>query len=135
MRKLIRAAMTLLTLTFLGGQLALAAEPQPYTQKSFDQMAAAGTPMIVFVHAAWCPVCAVQKPIVDSLANSAPYKNVKVLVVDFDTQKKALRSFDVSRQSTLIAFRGKKEVGRLVGTTQKDLIEVLFQRAAGKSDG
>ena len=73
-----------------------------------------------------------QKPVVDNFAQSDAYKNVKVLVVDFDTQKKVLRSFKVSRQSTLIAFRGKKEVGRLVGTTQKDLIEVLFQRAVGK---
>ena len=131
MRKALRAAAMLL-LVWLGGQSAMAAEPQHYTQQAFDQFAAAGAPMIVFVHAAWCPVCAVQKPVVDNFSKSDAYKNVKVLVVDFDTQKKVLREFKVSRQSTLIAFRGKKEVGRLVGTTQKDLIEVLFQRAVGK---
>ena len=105
-----------------------------HVQRFQDELTAAGKPVLVFVHAAWCPVCAVQKPVVESLANTAPYQDVKVLVVDFDTQKKVLQSFKVSRQSTLIAFHGKKEVGRLVGTTQKDIIEVLFQRAVGKEN-
>ena len=131
MRKAFKAAAMLLLMWFAGPS-AMAAEPLHYTQQAFDKFAAEGTPMIVFVHAAWCPVCAVQKPVVDNFAKSDAYRNVQVLVVDFDTQKKVLKAFKVARQSTLIAFHGKKEVGRLVGTTQKDLIEVLFQRAEGK---
>jgi len=36
-------------------------------------------------------------------------------VVDFDSQKDALRYFNMRMQSTLIAFKGATETGRSVG--------------------
>ncbi|HTT07279.1 MAG TPA: thioredoxin family protein [Gammaproteobacteria bacterium] len=131
----LRAASLFLILIAFGMGLARAETPQPYTDGAFEKLNAAGAPIIVFVHADWCPVCHVQKPIVDGFAGSKPYGGVNVLVVDFDKQKDVLRKFDVDRQSTLIAYRGGREVGRQVGITQKDLIEILFQRASGQGGG
>ena len=130
----LRAASLFLMLIAFGMSLAWADAPQPYSDKIFEKLQAAGAPIVVFVHADWCPVCQVQKPIVDEFASSKPYGNVKVLMVDFDKQKEVLRKFDVQRQSTLIAYRNGKEVGRQVGITQKDLIEFLFRRATGQGD-
>jgi hypothetical protein len=53
-----------------------------------------------------------------------------VLTVDFDTDKTVLRQFKVGMQSTLIAFKGGKELGRSVGDTTSAGIEGLFRKAA-----
>lgn len=46
--------------------------------------------------------------------------------VDFDTQKSVVRGFGATMQSTLIAFKGGREVGRSVGDTRKPSIERLL---------
>ncbi len=109
---------------------ARAAEPRPFTQKSFDQLAQAGKPVVVDVSATWCPTCKAQKPIIDSLAKQPAYQGVTVLTVDFDAEKPTLRHFKVAAQSTLIAFKGGKETARTVGDTTPAGIEALFKKAA-----
>jgi len=52
-----------------------------------------------------------------------------VLHVDFDSQKDALKTFSVSKQSTLIVFKGTKETGRSTGDTTSAGIEKLLQKA------
>jgi thioredoxin 1 len=108
---------------------AAAAEPRPYTRQEFDRLAQDGKPVLVDVAATWCPTCKAQKPLVEGLATGPAYKDVAVLTVDFDTDKAVLRQFKVGMQSTLIAFKGGKEVGRSVGDTTSAGIEGLFKKA------
>lgn len=49
--------------------------------------------------------------------------------VDFDSRKDVLKRFGVTRQSTLITFKGEKETGRSVGDTQPDWIEGAVEKA------
>jgi hypothetical protein len=49
--------------------------------------------------------------------------------IDFDTQKDLLRQFKVRVQSTMIAFKGKQEVGRSSGDTNSDSIERLLEKS------
>ena len=49
--------------------------------------------------------------------------------VDFDTQKDAVRGFNARMQSTLIAFRGPREVARSVGETKAGPIEALLDKS------
>jgi len=114
----------------LGSHVALAAAPKVFTQQEFDSLTHAGKPILVDVSAVWCPTCKAQKPIVESLAVTPAYKDVAVLRVDFDSDKKVLKEFSVSSQSTLIAFKGGKEAGRSVGDTTPAGIESLFRKAA-----
>jgi len=110
----------------LSAVVSSAAEPRPYTQQEFDRLAHDGKPVLVDVSATWCPTCKAQKPIVEGLATGAAYKDVAVLTVDFDTDKPVLRQFKVGMQSTLIAFKGGKELGRMSwGMTQDSVTGVL----------
>jgi len=52
-----------------------------------------------------------------------------VYEVDFDTAKDLLKQFRVQYQSTLIVFRGRKEVARSTGATDPDLIRALIAKA------
>lgn len=49
------------------------------------------------------------------------------LVIDFDSQTNVMRFFGVQKQSTLIVFRGAKDVGRSVGDTNEGRIERLLR--------
>lgn len=110
--------------------LASAGPSEPYSQKRFDDLAAQGKPVLVAVHADWCPTCKAQKPIITDLISKPEYKEVTELVVDFDAQKSIARKYKASTQSTLIAFKGGKEVGRSVGDTTPSGIESLVKKAA-----
>ncbi|MDE1998777.1 MAG: thioredoxin family protein [Burkholderiales bacterium] len=108
---------------------ALAAPPQPFTAEAFNQLAHAGKPIVVDVAASWCTTCMAQKPIIDQLSRQPAYRDVAVLVVNFD-DKDLLRQLKVSVQSTLIAFKGGREVARSIGDTSVSGINRIFEKAA-----
>lgn len=110
--------------------MASAAEPKHFTQQEFEKLSRQGHPVVVDVAASWCPTCRAQKPIIDRLSKQDAYKDVAVLTVDFDNDKNVLKQFKISMQSTLIAFKGGKEVWRTVGDTTPVGIETIFKKAS-----
>ena len=102
---------------------------QPFAQSQFDSLMKEGKPVIIHVHAPWCPTCKTQDPIINSEIKSPAYKGVTFLEVDFDSQKEVLKEFNVSTQSTIIVFKQGKEVGRSAGKTNQADIEDLTKKA------
>ena len=102
--------------------------PQPYTQEAFDAARNAGKPILVDTYATWCDVCARQAPVLEKLRAEPKYKDLVTFKVDFDTQKDIMRKFNARMQSTLICYRGAKEVGRSVGETQAEWIDDMLQK-------
>jgi len=88
-----------------------------------------GRPILIEIHAPWCPICKAQTPIVRELTGQAKYTNMAVLRVDFDGQKDTVRQFGAQMQSTLIVYKGLKEVGRSVGESKREAIAELLNRA------
>ena len=104
------------------------ATPQPFTEAAFDAAQKAGKPILVDTYATWCQICARQAPIIDKLHSEPKFKDLVIFRVNFDTQKDVMRKFHASVQSTLIAFRGTKEVGRSTGETQPEWVEDLLDK-------
>ena len=105
------------------------AHAEPYSQEAFDNLLKAGKPTLVEVHADWCSTCKKQAPITNALLKLEPYRQISPLTVDFDTQKDALKTLRVNKQSTLIVFKNGKEVGRSLGDTSREGIENLLKKA------
>lgn len=108
--------------------LALAGEIRPFSQKDFDKLTSEGKPVVLDISATWCPTCKEQKPIIDGLMKQPAYKDVTLMTIDFDANKPTLKKFKVTMQSTFVAFKGAKEVGRSVGDTNPDSIEGLVKK-------
>lgn len=125
MLKLVRSF--LLLLAFAAGTAF--AGTQSFEQATFDALQKEGKPTLVMIHADWCPTCKAQAPIVLELLSSPEYRAMNALHVDFDQQKNVVKEFKATMQSTLIVFKGGKEVGRSTGDTRKDSIAALLKKA------
>ncbi|WP_019906733.1 thioredoxin family protein [Methylobacterium sp. 77] len=105
-----------------------ASAAEPFDEAAFNAAQAAGRPIIVEVTAPWCPICKTQRPILKALSDQPRFKDLAIYEIDFDTQKALMRRFEARMQSTLIAFKGREEVGRSVGETQAEWIESLVEK-------
>jgi len=108
--------------------LAMAGEIKPFNQQEFDKLTLEGKPVVLDISATWCPTCKEQKPIIDGLMKQPAYKDVTLMTIDFDSAKPTLKKFKVTMQSTLVAFKGDKEVGRSVGDTTPAGLEGLIKK-------
>ncbi len=99
-----------------------------FTPAAFAAAQAAGDPILVAIHARWCPTCAAQKPIIERIAAENADHNLRVLLVDFDTQKDVVRELGATMQSTIVVFHGKKEMARTVGDTDPASIQATVRR-------
>jgi len=108
---------------------AFATETRTYDPAAFAAAQKAGKPILVAVDASWCPTCAKQRPILSELMADPKFKGLVYFVVDFDSQKDAVRFFGARTQSTLIAFKGERETGRSVGDTDRSSIAALLNKA------
>jgi thiol-disulfide isomerase/thioredoxin len=107
---------------------AFAASPQPFNAQAFADAQKAGKPILIAIHASWCPTCKAQAPILNELSNDPKFKNLAYFVIDFDSQKDLVRRFGARVQSTLIAFKGDKEQGRSAGDTNRASIAALLNK-------
>jgi len=114
-----------ITLAITTPVFAAGSEPIP----GFNEAVAAGGPVLVHVTAPWCGECKLQKPVVAKLLGTPDFKEMKEFKVDFDTQKDALKLLHVQMQSTLIVYKGGKEVDRMTGKTNPAVIEALMRKA------
>lgn len=109
--------------------VAQAATGQPFETAPFDAARKAGKPVLVMVYAEWCPTCRKQDPAVDALIKTPEFAGFEVFRVDFDMQDDVLEAFKVRKQSTLIVFKGQKEVARSTGETRPEAIAELLRKA------
>ena len=109
--------------------IASAMDKKPFDQQGFEAAQTAGKPILIEVTAPWCPVCKVQAPTLSRLRSDAKFKDLVSFDIDFDSQKDLLQKFKVQKQSTLIVFKGKQEVGRSTGDTDPGSIEALLGKA------
>lgn len=101
----------------------------PFEQANFDQLLKQGKPVVLHIHASWCPVCRAQQGVLDDLMPLPEFKNLTVLRADFDKETSLLRKYKVRNQSTFIVFKNGKEVARTTGETDRDNISELLKKA------
>ena len=118
----------------VGGQSrsAFAAEREPFSNERFEELKADGTPFLVVFYAPWCSTCRRQEQILTSLRKEAEFSKVRELGVNWDEGVEHRAPFSISRRSTIVAFRGPTEVGRIVASTKEGEIRELLKRAVAE---
>lgn len=104
---------------------ARAIEFQPYEASVVEKAIHAGEPVVVHVYASWCPVCRAQKTALAALVDDKKLDGVKFFRLDYDGQADIVSALHAPR-STLIVFKGGKEVARMTGgTSQEDVLKAI----------
>jgi thiol-disulfide isomerase/thioredoxin len=128
MKLISRAALTVCTAISVAGP-AHAADFREFDSSAFAAAQAAGEPVLVDVQAWWCPVCASQNRTIRKVVASTRYDRLIVFHLNYDKQKDEWKRLGVSKQGTLIAYRGQTETGRLAFQTNSGKIEALLDSA------
>ena len=74
-------------------------------------------------------VCRAQDAVLEKLLPTNEFKPITTLKVNFDDQQSVVKAFGVRYQSTLIVFKGGKEVARVTGETNREHIAALLRKA------
>lgn len=104
------------------------AEFKPFAKDQFEAALASGHTVVVDFHASWCPTCRKQAPILNEIVKMKGYENVVAFKADFDKEKELKKTMNVSKQSTIVVFKGGQEVGRSTGSTSKEDLKQLIDK-------
>lgn len=105
------------------------AQKQPFNETLYQQYQDSEQVYLVDVFATWCPTCKKQSNIIDQYFSENPDSKIKVLVVDYDDQKEWVTHFRAPRQSTLLLYKGEKQLWFSVAETSKDKIFTQLKQA------
>lgn len=109
--------------------LALATGFTAYKPESFAAALKGAKPVLVHVHADWCPVCKRQETVFNELARTPDFAKLTAIQVDFDMDTDFRKAHNVNNQSVILVFKGGKEIARAGGVTDKAKIAALIADA------
>jgi thiol-disulfide isomerase/thioredoxin len=128
-RDLLALSASLTLLPFVGR----ASEAIRYTPGSAEAAMDAGKVVLLDFWASWCSTCAAQERVLASLKaeNPAYEQNIAFFIVDWDEFGKGelSKALKIPRRSTLVALKGREELGRIVAGTSKADIKALLDLA------
>lgn len=128
-RSILAAAIALSVAAIAFPALSLANGFAPYTKGSFDKALKGTKPVLVHVHAEWCPVCKKQETVFNEISKGAEFGKLSAFVVDFDKETDFRKTYGVNNQSVVLVFKGGKEVARSNGDTDKTRLAALVEAA------
>jgi thioredoxin 1 len=100
-----------------------------YDPITIKKAEASGKSYALAFHADWCPTCRAQAKVFDQLKTDPALKNVTIYNVDYDGETELKKSLKVRGQSTVIVYKGTKEMARSVADTSVDGLKQILAKS------
>ena len=123
-RRLLVTAVAASTMFFAGPASAFTI--QPYQAAAVKKEIASGKRVVLHVYATWCLQCRAQASILAHLATVKTYDRIAIFRVDYTNQGDVVKELNVPR-STLIAYKGGKEIARMSWGTSTESVENVLK--------
>ena len=123
-RTLLLAAVAASAMAFAGPTSAFTT--RPYEAGAVKKEIASGKRVVIHVYATWCLQCRAQASILAHLATDKTYDRIAIFRVDYTGQGDIVKELNVPR-STLIAYKGGKEVSRMSWGTSTESVENVLK--------
>ena len=94
-----------------------------YSPAVVQKAQAAGKSYALAFHADWCPTCKAQEKVFEQLKTDPALKAVTLYNVDYDGETELKKQLKVRGQSTIIVYKGAKEISRSTGETSLDALK------------
>ncbi|MEP5153312.1 thioredoxin family protein [Planktotalea sp.] len=109
------------------------ASPLTYTPNLHREHLNNGETVILFFKASWSGTCAAQEEVLETLKSQDPSyeQNITFIDIDWDTYGPSVMAdrMKITRRSTLVVLKGKREITRLVADTSERNIKKLLDSA------
>jgi thiol-disulfide isomerase/thioredoxin len=117
------------TIAGLGLSVSQAGTVEEFDLRAFEAARASGQPVVLAVHAWWCGTCRAQKPVQKQIMSETGLEKVRLFVIDFDRNKKWLKSMNISAQSVMVVYVGPNEFNRSMGETNSKKLSQQIRSA------
>jgi len=109
--------------------LAQATEKKPFSQEAFSASQAANDSIIVYIFAPWCTTCKKQEAVIEKIIQAPRFDKVQYFVVDFDNDKETMRKLKANTRSTILVYKGPREITRSANDTDPASLQSLLEKA------
>ena len=110
-------------------ELAQATEKKPFSQEAFSVSQAANDSIIVYIFAPWCTTCKKQEAVIEKVVQDPRFDKVRYFVVDFDNDKESMRKLKANTRSTILVYKGPREITRSANDTDPASLQSLLEKA------
>lgn len=109
--------------------LAQATEKKTFSQEAFSVSQAANDSIIVYIFAPWCTTCKKQEAVIEKVIQDPRFDKVRYFVVDFDNDKESMRKLKANTRSTILVYKGSREITRSANDTDPASLQSLLEKA------
>jgi len=109
--------------------LAQATEKKTFSQEAFSVSQAANESIIVYIFAPWCTTCKKQEAVIEKIIQDPRFDKVQYFVVDFDNDKESMRKLKANTRSTILVYKGPREITRSANDTDPVSLQSLLEKA------
>jgi len=109
--------------------LAQATEKKTFSQEAFSVSQAANDSIIVYIFAPWCTTCKKQEAVIEKIIQDPRFDKVRYFVVDFDNDKETMRKLKANTRSTILVYKGPREITRSANDTDPVSLQSLLEKA------
>jgi thioredoxin 1 len=111
MRKILLTLAALLTIA--ASPASAGKEFTAYDKAKLEALIKSGAPVVVHVHAEWCPVCRRQVMVLDELFGDPQFAKLQGIRVNYDKDRDFISAYKVKRQANILTFKDGKEISRV----------------------